>query len=148
MRKIFVHDFTYFNAVLWKRISTLHLLLFMIDLLNLNEIQIWLQIWQWFGRKQRKHMASTYCGNDLTAGKIQGVFLTQPAPSGVMMWPGEGAICSSRTEPFHCWTPYSYYSTYHTILHYSDPSTVSSVGFNTGELDIDEVKIKMAVGSL
>ena len=34
--------------------------------------------------------------NDLTAAKIQGVFLTQPAPSGVMMWPGSHML---RPEP-------------------------------------------------
>ena len=39
---------------------------------------------------------------------------------------------------------------YRNLLHYSDPSTVSSVEFNTGSgsMDIDEVKIKMASGSL
>ena len=36
--------------------------------------------------------------NDLTAAKIQGVFLTQPAPSGVMMWPGSHML---RPEPLY-----------------------------------------------
>ena len=45
--------------------------------------------------------------NDLTAAKIQGVFLTQPAPSGVMMWPGSHML---RPEPLYTLLNIRYYN--------------------------------------
>ena len=75
---------------------------FMIDLLNLNEISIWLQMAIVWKETEKTH--GTLCSreggvvNDLTAAKIQGVFLTQPAPSGVMMWPGSHML---RPEPLY-----------------------------------------------
>ena len=141
MRKIFVHDFTYFNAVVWKRISTLHLrLLWLI-------CSIWMRFqygcrWQWFGRKQRKHMAHCAAGREgwrmiWLRPKFRAYFWLNLLPA--ELWCGRGAICSVQN---HCmFTLYSTYSTLYTIL-----STVSLAGLNTAgqELDIDEVNIKVA----
>ena len=131
MRKIFVPGFTYFNAVVWKRIFTLHL-----------RVYDWFAQFEWYsnmvtdgngmvGNRENTWRGHVQGGKWFDCGQNSGRISDSCSQRSYDV---AVAICSSQNRAIP----------WNTILNLS---TVSLVGFNTAgqELNVEQVKIKVAV---